>query len=110
MDAYAPNLSDAQRPLSGAMCRSLIVSGIFVDVTSYDSAGSMTVFPHTVGSEGAVLLVTAFEGMVGAAVSDAVTSASTPSPTAVSSGQAMAYAPYVECVVVAFLLLQVVIN
>jgi hypothetical protein len=106
MDPYAPNLSDAQRPLSGAICRSLIGSGILVDVTSYDSAGSMSVYPHTVGSEGAVLLATAFEGMVGVAASDDVKSAS----TAVSSGRAMERAVCIECVVIVFVFLQAVIT
>jgi hypothetical protein len=81
-----------------------------VDVTSYDSAGSMSVYPHTVGSEGAVLLATAFEGMVGVAASDDVKSASTSSPTAVSSGRAMERAVCIECVVIVFVFLQAVIT
>jgi hypothetical protein len=83
---------------------------MLVDVTSYDSAGSMTVFPLTVGSEGALLLATGFEGLVGVAASDVATSVSTSSPTAVSSGKAMGRTAYVECVIIVFIFLQVVIN
>jgi hypothetical protein len=81
-----------------------------LDVTSYDSAGSMTVYPHTVGSEGAVLLATAFEGMVGVVASDAVSSVSTSSPTAVSSGRAMECAVCIKCVIIGFVFLQAVIT
>jgi hypothetical protein len=63
--AAAPNLSDVRRPLLGVVCYSLINRGILVDVTSYDLAGSATVLPLTVGSQGEMLLATGFEGIIG---------------------------------------------
>lgn len=52
------------------------------DVTSYDSAGSATVFPITAGSQGGFLLATAFDGIAGIAASAV--------PTSTTSGAACA--------------------
>jgi hypothetical protein len=55
---------------------------MYLDVTSYDSLGSTTIFPLRVGTNGAILLATGFDGIVGDATSP---SASAPF-TAASSG------------------------
>jgi hypothetical protein len=51
---------------------------MYLDVTSYDSLGSTTIFPLRVGTNGAILLATGFDGIVGDATSPSATSASAP--------------------------------
>lgn len=78
-NAYAPNLSNAQRPLSGVLCRSFVISGMVVDITSFNSAGSTTVFPLTAGSTGAVLMAGGFDGITATGVSTKATATSSSS-------------------------------
>jgi LysM repeat protein len=82
-NAYAPNLSDAQRPLSGVVCRSFVISGMVVDITSFDSAGSTTVSPLTAGSTGVVLYADGFDGFSATAVSTKATTTSSSSSACV---------------------------
>jgi hypothetical protein len=42
---------------------------MYLDVTSYDSLGAATIFPLRVGTNGAMLLATGFDGIVGVAAS-----------------------------------------
>lgn len=58
---------------------------MFLGVTSYDSLGSTTIIPSRVGTNGAILLATKFDGIVGDATSPGTTTASTPF-TCASSG------------------------
>lgn len=97
--ATAPNLSNTQRPLSGAICTSLIISGMFFDVTSYNPEGSTTVFPMTAGSQGGFLLATGFDGIAGSAASTASTptSSGAPSGSATSSASSSATSLAVSC-------------
>jgi hypothetical protein len=50
--------------------------GMYLDVTSYDSLGSTTIFPLRVGTNGAILLATGFDGIVEDTVSPSTTTAS----------------------------------
>jgi hypothetical protein len=64
-----------------------------VDVTSYDSAGSIAISPWTAGSTDGLLLATGFDGIVGVAASTGTTtllptSTRTSTPTSVSTGHA----------------------
>jgi hypothetical protein len=49
---------------------------MYLDVTSYDSLGSTTIFPLRVGTNGAILLATGFDGIVEDTVSPSTTTAS----------------------------------
>lgn len=61
-----------------------------MDVTSYDPAGFMTIFPTTAGTEGAegaegaVLLATGFDGFIGGSASPGTTVMATATTTALS--------------------------
>jgi hypothetical protein len=80
--AFAPNLSNTERPLSGAVCTSFVIPGYYVDVTSYNDAGSIATMGLKIGSgsTGGVLLATGFDGITGAGTSTGTT-ASVPTST-----------------------------
>jgi len=63
-----------------------MIRGMFLDVTSYDSLGSTTIFPLTVGTNGAWLLATGFEGIVRDADPRGTTTTASADSTAAASG------------------------
>jgi hypothetical protein len=73
--AFSPNLSDTERPLSGAVCTSFVPAGYYVDVTSYDDAGSIATVGMKIGSgsTGGLLLATGFDGITGVGASTGTT-------------------------------------
>jgi hypothetical protein len=82
--AFAQNLSNTERPLSGAVCYSFVPAKYYVDVTSYNDDGSIATMGVKMGSgsTGGALLATGFDGMSGV---EASTGASTADPTATSN-------------------------
>ena len=59
---YAPNFHDKVRPGRGAVCTSNIWPQVLVDVTSYRGS-TWTVRGETAGTEGTLVVATAFEGV-----------------------------------------------
>jgi hypothetical protein len=82
--SFAPNLSNVERPLSGAVCDSYVIPKYYVDVTSYNDDGSIATMGVRMGSgsTAGMLLATGFDGMSGV---EASTGASTAVPTATSN-------------------------
>lgn len=84
-------MSNEQRPFSGAICTSFVIPKYPFDVTSYDSAGSTTVFPTKAGPQGEIFLATGFDGMAGTAVSTAPSSTKSGSGCATATSLAVTF-------------------
>ncbi|OJZ90248.1 hypothetical protein ASPFODRAFT_77471 [Aspergillus luchuensis CBS 106.47] len=82
---YMPNYQNSTRPGLGAVCTSSIWPDVLMDITSYDSAGSVTVIPTIAGDDGALVFATAFDGTKATAVASSTSMASTSPPSAISS-------------------------
>jgi len=84
---------NTDRPYSGAACTSRLGPGQLYDITSYDSTAFLTVVPTSAPTDGTMIRVNAFDGImangaapvtqISSATSTSISSTSGPCPTSV---------------------------